>query len=258
MFFFKKPKVVVDCFTPLESVYELYKIRKATAYFPEAIKAIPDHIMMKDRNSMIDLPSATIKRCSGIKEYYKSSAIIPFWTDFVCQPKSYLERKSAIGVMGPPFFFDQLSPDQYTGLFNDHIHVKFHNVWHIKEKTGVKFMWQAPMYNLEHHDKHFVIPPCVAYYDVQRQANLNIFIRKESEDFTISGGEPLVMITPMTEKNVEYRCHLVDIPEFKKQGTPPDEFTFFSLSRTSRYQRELKKAKEMDKKEKKCPFGFGK
>lgn len=258
MFFFKKKKVVVDCFTPLRSVYEAYKIRNASVYYPEIIKQMPDQVMTKHKQTMIDIPMATIKRCSGIKEWYKSSAIIPMWTDFICQPKSYLENKSALAIMPEPFYHDQHPEFQYPGMFKEYIHVKLHNVWHIKETTGIKFMWTPAVYNLEKHWENFIIPPCTTYFDIQRQSNVNLFIKKTSDNFTLEAGTPLVLLTPLTEYNVEYKCHLVSVEEFKNQGTPPDEFSFFNVRRNRRYKKELLKQQEFDRQESKCPFGFGK
>lgn len=38
MFWFKRKKIIVDCFTYRKSVFELYKIRKSIHFYPDVIK----------------------------------------------------------------------------------------------------------------------------------------------------------------------------------------------------------------------------
>lgn len=70
--------------------------------------------------------------------------------------------------------------------------------------------------------------------------NINIFIYKNSADFTIEAGQPLVHIYPITENEIEYRMHLIDLREYEKIGIPK-EFTSIMPHRYRRYVDEMRK-----------------
>ena len=67
--FFKKNKVVVDCFTNIPAVYDNCKINYGAHYFPDWWKETPKYI---DNNN-------TIKSCRGFIDYYKTGLVIPSW-----------------------------------------------------------------------------------------------------------------------------------------------------------------------------------
>lgn len=254
MFFLKRSKIVVDCFTDKESVFNLYKIRKATAFFPDEIKNVPAMVPSCDQQTNIEFEMPTIKRCNGIQDLYKNGAIIPFWTTFISQPKKHSEGQSTIGMLTVPYSFNTHPKIQYPGILEDCTHVKFSGVWNLREKTGIKFVWQSAFWNLLHHKDHFLVPPAIVDYKRQAQTNVNVFINNNCEKFTIEGGEPMVHLIPMTEKTVEYKCHLVTEKEFDKINPVPNDYGFLATSRFNKYYNHLNKSKEMDKKEKKCPF----
>lgn len=260
LFFFKKKKIVVDCFTWNEPAYQFWKIRKAITYYPELFKKMPSEFWMPLTESNVRLPSPTIKRCTGINELYKHGAIIPFWTDYVCQPKDAMRQQSRLGEVDSAVrgIIAEHPPKQFEGLFNNYVHIKFGGVWNLVEKTGIKFVWIPATYNLNNHIDNFIVPPGVSFYDWQCQTNLNIFVRKDSEDFVIKAGTPMVHIIPITEKEVEYKCHLVTEQEWRTKNTIPLNFPQILGTRNNRYWKEKEEAERLDKLEKKCPFGFGK
>ena len=251
MFWFKRKEIVVDAFTTHRSVYELYKPDRTIKFFPEEIKAIPNYYEEVDESTKITRTKGTIRKCIGLIYYYKTGFIIPMWTDFICQPKTAMTKETAIAMVQMPFYYNTHDRKQYPGMFQDYIHVKLTSPWLFREKTGVKFMWNSPIWNLHNHLKHFTVVPAVISFNYQCQTNVNIFIDKNSENFTIESGTPIAHITPITEHMVTIKHHLVDEKEYSKIGIPDD----FSTLRPERYSRWVK---ENQKSENKCPFGFGK
>lgn len=258
-FFFKRPKIVVDCFTFSKSAYELHKIRKANCFFPETIKNLPSVVSTKYGNTNIEVPTPTIKRCTGIKDLYSNGAIIPFWTEFFAEPSEYVAGNSNAGLISSPYSFTTHPTVQYPGIMEDFYHIKFMGVWNIKEKTGIDFLWISPTWNILNHTNDFLIPPASVNFNMVNQTNLNIFINKKCKKLHIASGTPIVHILPLTDKSVEYKCHLVSEQEFNDVVRVPSDYSFLTLGRNKRYFRDLERSKELDKKEKgKCPFGFGK
>lgn len=259
MFFKIKPtKIVVDCFTYQRSVYELYKIRKAISYFPEDIKNISRYTEVVNPTTNITQKISTIKGCNGLTEHYKTGFIVPFWTDAVFQPKSFSEGKSALGLMPKDYNFDTHPPAQYPGLFDGWVHAKLHSPWKFKEKTGVRFSWNGALWNTHKHSKNFLVAPGTLWFDTQATAHVNVFINKDVDRFELDAGTPLVHVVPISDLQVEVKCHLVSIEEWIDVEPIPMEYNGMSINRWGRYWKELQKSKELDKQERKCPFGFGK
>ena len=264
MFWFKKKKIVFDCFTHDRAAHDVYPIRKAMPYYPDTIKQMPPTVQVTDPNTNIDVPASTLKMCSGINGLYKQGAIIPFWTDYICQPhKAIVERNSRLGV-ADGYHQDRIHEHpriQFNGMFDNYVNVKFNGVWQIKEKSGIKVLIIPATYNLNNFNYNFIIPPSLSYYDLQTQTNLQMFVRADCPDFTILAGTPIMHLIPITENEVEWRTHLISLEDWCKiEGDIPMSFPELGTgSRNNRYKKLMKEKEEMDKMEKsKCPFGFGK
>jgi hypothetical protein len=256
MFWFKRKEIVVDCFTIHRSVYELYKPHYSIKYFPADIKKIPKSFKYIDDSTKIEYDGSTIRSCIGLIEHYKHGITLPMWTDFICQPKTAVAGETAIGLMGNPFYFSSHPKNQYPGLYEDHIHVKLGSPWLFREKTGVRFLWNQATWNLSEHWKHFLVLPGTVSYDVQGQTNVNIFIDKNSENFKLTAGTPLVHITPLSENKVKIKTHLVSYEEHQKISVPEDYMMVPGGRRYLKYISDKKREHERDSP--KCPFGFGK
>jgi hypothetical protein len=264
MFFnFKKSKITVDCFTYSPAAYELYKIRSAKVYYPEHIKKLNSGINIQEPNTNIVYSRPTIKRCVGLNDLYKKGFIIPFWMDFICQPKEHAENKSALGTTDTWHQSNIVHhfPVQYPGVFTNYFHVKFRGPWHIKEKIGVDFLWNATTWNINNDVEKYIIPPAIINFTNNCETNLNIFFCKDLEPFTLSAGTPLIHIIPLSEKDVEVKCHLVSHQEWISKSPYPDDMpTVQDGTRLNRLRKDRQNAKELDQLENKgkCPFGFTK
>ena len=264
IFKFKKSKLVVDCFTYSRAAYELYKIRKAVLFYPETIKKMVPQYPIKDKATNITLNAPTVKKCTGINGLYTKGAIMPLWMDYIAQPRSCTRGETALGTTDPQWSSRVVEHDtkQFSPLFDSYHHVKFGSVWNNVEKSGLKFIWMPATYNMEEYglNDKIMVPPGLTYYDEQPQTNINLFIKKDAEDFVLRAGTPLIHIIPLTEKEVEWKCHLVDMQEwFDKNSIPPDMSMHYEGVRNNRYSKDKAVSDKMDAEEKKgkCPFGFG-
>jgi hypothetical protein len=262
LFFFKEKKVVVDCFTSDASAYNLYKIRKAVVYYPDDIKKLPPNFSVTDRATNIDVPIPSLKKCVGISEWYKHGAIMPLWLDYVCDPQKHQMGQSALGTTDDHYQRHVVSHPaiQWQGMFEDFLHIKFNNPWRFRENGDIKHVWVPAFYNLQKHIDNFIVPPGIMWWDFQPQANINIFIRKKSPKFTLLAGTPLIHMIPITERQVEYQCHLVSPLEIEKLSIMPSSFPSAGVgTRNNKFFKAKEESMRLDKLEKasKCPFGFG-
>jgi hypothetical protein len=251
MFWFKKKKIVVDCFTQLPSVYDLYKVEPAMKFYPEEIKRLPTTYDVIDDVTKVTIEQSTIRKCIGLIDHYKQGAILPLWTDIIFQPKTASEHKSSVALCGLPYSFDVHDRVQYSGLFESHIHMKLSSPWKFKESTGVKFMWNSPVWNLHKHANNFVVVPGTVSYNYQSTTNVNIFVNSSAERFVLPSGTPMVHIVGLTDNDVVFKNHLIDEKEYYNIGIPED-FTSVTPNRYNRWVKQKHASKT------KCPFGFGK
>lgn len=253
IFFFKQSKIVVDCFTDLPSVYELYKPSKSIDFYPEDFAKMPSYFMAEDPHLKISQKMGTIKRCIAIQEYYKNGFMIPMWTDFICQPKGFTEGRSAFGMLGGAYKYNTHFREQWVDskMFSEYLHLKLISPWSFREKSGVKFTWNQASWNLSDHTKHFNIVPAIVSFELNKGTHVNMFVDKTVEQFTLNGGTPLVHLCPLSEKELVLKHHLVSEHEIKKLGIP-DDFSWLLPNRYTRYK------KLISNNSKKCPFGFGK
>lgn len=248
MFLFKKRKLVLDLFTCRQMIFDAAKPKLAPHYYPEWWKELKTEIPSNDEL----FPIATMRRCMGFVDHYKHGFIIPMWSDF----------RIELGPIGDTYFRAQCS-DNTSGL-NEHPealrgaylpathyqHLKLHTPWAAKCKEDVYWKWEQPTWSYRNPNKSIVLPGTIEYkYQYSMNANL-MFAREAGKTMIeIPFQQPLVHVTPLTERELELRHHMVSREEYDTlmQGE--------KLSNINRY-RSYRRVRESE--ERKCPFGFGK
>ena len=227
MFFFCKPKtIVLDAFTVNSSIVDLLAPDHASKYKPKWWYDIPTERQIV-LPSGINIKSNTMKRCRGFKDYYSNvSIIIPLWDSFVLEYSkdgsrfSFVDNKNIIDY--------QLEAQRGFVYLKDFHQLKLVSPWRFREKTGINFLFSQAFYNFQ-DPTSFVMPPAIVNYKYQNATEVNFFVRKPiGEDvgrIEFEAGHPLVYLTPLTEKRVVIKTHLVSTEELDKVAPP---FLFFS------------------------------
>ena len=250
MFFFRKPTIVLDCFTDNSYLYEYLSIQQASKFFPDWWKQLPKEYISKKSPTQLKLN--TMKSCRGIVSLYQNGIILPLWSDYSIKVGS-----KAL----PKILFE--TPTQYKAAWHDaeqwggesylspknYGHLKLDCPWYIREKTGVQFAFIQPFYNTS-TPTDYLFPPGVVDYKYQNSGNVNLFFEFKEDERTIllRAGDPIAMILPLTEKDVKIKNHLVSPMELNKMNPKPLTF--------NHHYTWLKGY--MNQKESKCPFGFKK
>ena len=253
---FNQTKIVVDCFTTDIAAFELYKIRRASSYYPEVVKNMPSTYNETDPRTNLTLVSPTIKKCVGLNGLYSRGAIIPLWTDFIAQPRDYTKQNVGLGwASNPQSSVLQHNPKQLENILDNYIHVKLTSPWRLVEKSGIEFVYQGAFWNLNNKNEDFVVPPAILNFKDQSTTHFNFFMKKDLQRFELKSGLPVIQIIPLTEKDTKYQCHLVTEQEFDSKI-----FRAKGFQSLNKWLDHKKKSSMLDEKEKqkKCPFGFGK
>jgi hypothetical protein len=78
-----------------------------------------------------------------------------------------------------------------------------------------------------------------------------MFINNTPSNFMIAAGTPLAHIVPLSDKDVQVKCHYLPQEEYNKR--------FHKTTHHMKFMGSHKERKRIAKsKESKCPFGFGK
>jgi hypothetical protein len=247
MFFFKRRKIVLDLFTNRQMIYDAAKPKLAAQFYPDWWKELKTELPLGDEL----FSTATMRRCMGFVDHYKHGFVIPMWSDF----------RVELGPVDSPFWRAQFSdsttrigehPASLRGSYlpdSHYQHLKLFTPWSAKCKEDVYWKWEQPTWNQRHPNKAIILPGTIEY-KYQYSMNTNIMFARQHEQtiLEIPFQQPLVHVTPLTERDLDLRYHMVDQAEYDRlmQGE--------KLSNINRY-RSYRRVRESE--ERKCPFGFG-
>lgn len=243
IFKFKKPVITIDAFTYDEGTRIEVAPKPTSKFIPKEFKRLPNKIPSMNNNIIIE--QATLKGCTGVLNLFTTGFIIPAWCDFNVQVDAggsyqWNGAHRTLDVSDHP-------PQQlWEGFYPKHSHIKLHNPWVFREKTGVNFTWQGCIWHNYAHD-NMVILPAVLDFKYQATTHVNMMIKHDSQ-LSMKAGDPLVQLIPVSDKKVEIKTHRVSYEEW-------DSMRFNPVRWTDTYK--LRK-KAIDESERKCPFGFGK
>jgi hypothetical protein len=246
MIFFKRKKIILDCFTINQIAYEKYPIDYAKSFYPEWLKnSSSSYIQKSETKANVEL--STIKRCQGLINYYKNGFIIPIWSDLYFETNengykyNFADNESLIESHPQKQWENFANPSQFNNI-------KIINPWALKTKKDIKFYYGYPFWNYSLHINYFY-PPAIIDFKYQTSANINMFIHSNS-NFKLSAGDPIVHLIPLSENKIEIKNHLISKEEFIKLKLQ-NQTNMFAL-------RYLKNKTFQNLKEKKCPFNFKK
>jgi hypothetical protein len=212
-FFFKKEKIVLDCFTYLPYAFDFAKIDHAIKHVPEWWKNTPRFVDGKYK--------PTIKGCPGFVEFYKKGIVIPSWFEleikvFEEHNKNFYSWESSNKDFNTDQSHEHYQFEKFAGVNGQNL--KMTSPWAFKTKSNISFAWTQPTWNLKELLSNFSLMPAVINYKYQYGTNINYLVlnTEVEKTFNIPALTPLVMLHPLTEKNVEIKNHLVTESEWKR------------------------------------------
>jgi len=265
-FWFKKKKIVLDCFTHDFFAYEYCKPNNSIRYLPQWYVDLPGSFN-KETGDV-----TTIKHCIGFSELYKKSITIPFWDTI----------KITFGMRGEGFKWSypqdiQVSDDlnrlvtehptiQYNNFRgNSPGHFKLSSPWAFKTSKFVQFTWHEPVWNNSSYAYYAL--PAVIDFKYQHNTEINFMFKYNDQpgvytDIIFKPRDPLVMLTPLSDEKIEIKTHLITFKEYISNYNSLRQSPQ-ATNKSPRHLYKMKKKLKEDlfneqKNEKKCPFGFGK
>ena len=251
MFFFKRKKITLDCFTDRPDVCKYTPIEFANKHYPEWWKKLPKTYNTQNPNLNNTLgEQPTMKGCPGLIDNFQYGVVLPLWSDIAIHITHRECNWQFSDHITPAQSHD---PNQWVGflpLERGQFHIKLESPWFFKTKDDIHWTFSQPTWNMSTISDYTVLPGVVSY-KYQITTNINMIIHpKQDHRFIIEAGQPIAHITPLSEREVIIKNHLIDTAEFNKMR--------FEYGTTNKFEKNLSWHKKMiDRNEKsKCPFHF--
>jgi len=218
--FFKRKKIILECFTNREELITDAPIDYAFKYTPEWWKSLPKPCVKPKEM----FANNNMRHCPGFVELYKHSIAIPLWSDLKVniggnntEPYAYAwqyaDRRSKVEV----------HPTAQRGAYlpeKEYQHLKLITPWALRTNRNIKWAWFGATWNLG-DPKNVLIPPGIDEYYNQHSATINMFVPRTHTDteFILPFRSPLVFITPMSEHKVQVKHIVLSNEEFERMQT---------------------------------------
>jgi len=240
IFKFPRKKIVVDCFTYDQNIITTAPIVPAMKLIPDWWKTLPQSNVEKNKF----YPSATMKNCVGMVDYYKKSFVIPLWSEMALSinPNQNYSWQFADRVTEAEVHDLRA---QALGFLNNFGHLKVITPWHISTKENISWVWSQPTYSFPDEQELIILPAIIEYF-YQNASSINmLFSLDKPRIITVPLGQPMVHLTPMTEKKVEIARHLITKIEYIRKQTSKLPTSFIKG-----YATRVKRIKQFSD----CPF----
>ena len=209
--FKKRKKITVDCFTNHAYSYDLFPISRATGHLPDWWKRLPNHFDVETGAGLV-IPQRTMKGCAGLTNLYRHGFVLPLWSDLIIETRGadfayqFADSMSNVG-------FHPLDPLGEEFSQNTHANIILH--WRIREKSGINFLYTDLPWSHPRDLMNQCTPPGLVEFKYQHTTNINMFLRKGAK-YMFKAGRPMAHIIPMTDAEVELKCHLVGDNEIER------------------------------------------
>jgi len=222
LFKFPQKKIVLECFTTRQSILETAPVTPAVKHFPNWWKALPNSY--REKSKLFEPP--TMKSCAGMVDYYRKSIVLPLWSDLAVDIQKDLKEYRWQFSDGKSVVSYHDIDAQAKGFMASYVHLKIMSPWIFKCKEDINWVWSHPAYNYQ--DSNYVASlPAIVSYKQQSETNINILISNEkTQKILIPQGQPMVFMTPMSDRKVEIIRHLVSKEEYEKMLAPIERISF--------------------------------
>jgi hypothetical protein len=235
MFWKKRKQIHLDCFTSSATIASDNPIEKASNFIPNWWKSLPISYDINTEHG-VECQLPTMKGCLGFMDLYATGVVVPLWSDLnfkVFDNRFAYQFASSYGKI------ENHSIQQYN-TYKNFVHFKIIAPWLFKEKTGVKFLLKSCIWSMLEHAPKLSIVSGVMSFDINQACNVNGFAsyQKQSYQYNLRAGMPLMHIIPLSDKEVVPHVHVLSEQEWEQLNmtTKPYKFLQWGIHR-----RKLKK-----------------
>ena len=227
MHFFIRPKIHIDAFTCRRDVIEYAPIVNGIEAIPEWWKKLPkatSHTMGSF------FPSATMKTCVGMRDYYHKSIAMPLWSDIYFEVSAGEYRWQFVDEQSDASIH---SESQFNGFLNssEYGHVKIISPWVLSTKSDLNWIQSQPIYNREEL-KNYSLAQGLLNFKRQHSAHIQLFLNLSSPRQFVIPFKSVFLLTPLSDKKVVVHRHLITKEQFlskEELSVPPTRINKYSI-----------------------------
>lgn len=211
----EKP-IYLDCYTSNDSAYKTARISSGINFLPAWWKRLLPTVErpLLDELPKFKRPATTMRHCVGFTDMFKKSFCLPLWADLAIHVEpamqdgyawKFADGRSKVTHHDAFQRGDFMPPEHFQ-------HLKLDSPWHLHCDENINFLFFDPFWPSYEGEEVAIIPPGILNFQYQTGTNINMFIRKlpdEARTVELKFKTPLVFITPLTERKVVLRHHLV-------------------------------------------------
>jgi|TARA_Y100000114_G_scaffold156443_1_gene183665 hypothetical protein len=212
MFFHRTPTVVLDCFTPYNSVLDHFPIKLSKEIKPSFFKKVP--------TQTLESSAVHPRHCPGMHDLINRGVVLPTWVEifFTVTVENnnvnvdIQERSGQTPIS--PMNFALNGDDPYFNKV-DYVFEKICPPWKIKANSKVNFLQTNTLHY--HMNVDFIVVSGVLDFYYQHSTSVIQAINKsKSNKFSITPGEPICQFVPLEKVNIKIKNHYISSEEYDK------------------------------------------
>lgn len=215
MIFFKKSKIVLDCFLPESFSYvkEYAPIQSASKFYPQWWKELEiEHFDFDKMHAVTNM-----KSCQGFVNVFRHGFILPLWSDFSLKidengfyQYSYSDMKSSLDA----------HPNEQAGqYYKDYYFFKIISPWLIDSNKKDLYVNVMPCIWNHTEPTPYITPYGITNFNSNPGTNIFLLLKKEPQKIFIDYKTPMLHFIPITEKEIVLRHHVITDIEFNKKNS---------------------------------------
>lgn len=223
--------VYVDCYTSDIAVFKTARIKSAVNYYPDWWKTLPPEFQMPVFEGVphFTRKASTMRYCAGFIDLFKKSFCLPLWSDIMIRVEavgnpSYVWKYADGRSTAVEHSTEQRGKFLSGGEFQ---HLKLTSPWILVCEEDINFLYFDPFWTSNHEENGVMVPPGIVNFKYQSSTHLNMFVRKlpnAPNTVELKFNTPVAFITPLTERKVVLRYHLVSGEDAKRLERPENTF----------------------------------
>lgn len=249
-FWFKKKKVILNCYTFSNIAYEYSPIDRLVNYIPEWFRKTKKHEDV-----------LTIKNCIGILDYYKKGIALSSWNYFDIKiDNSGYQWSTALdsGLKSDvtEHFPSEFKKFEFDSFGNRISNLKIVSPWIFFCDKNKYFLFSSPMYNIRDMFTHMTLMPGVIEFKYNHDTNINYMVSstKDPVHINLKLMTPLVGLFPLFDDELEIRNHLVSVEEYNNLNKMQSILTDAIRKMPFNFYKEKKRIVDSLDSRNKCPF----
>ena len=208
--FVKRKKIVLDCFVYKPFIYNYAKIDHGRKFLPNWWKMTKPEDCPKGLN---------IKYCRGLIDFYQKGIVIPSWFSLDVTISALPKREYTYDCSDTTGFkLENHNRNQFLGFAKEHgFSFKIGPGWKLKTRKKIYFTWTQPTWDMRNTMFNMSTLPAVINFYNQHHTAINFFMeyRETEQKLEIKPLQPLVILHPLTEDEIQIRHHLISQTEFE-------------------------------------------